>query len=226
MKYLVFDAGPLISLAMSGLLPMLKKLKKSFDGEFILTPDVKREVIDKPLTIKKYKLEAVFIKELINEGIFKMSKDLVSDSEVSMQTKKIMKDLNSVLVSQRTNERIKIIQDGEASCLAFADLCKGESLIVCDERTMRLLTESPKNLKELMERKLHVGLNMKTPDYLTKYNFIRSTELAYVAYKKNLLDVSSTPDNLDAVLYGLKFKGTAVLSEEIEAMKKLAKIKK
>ena len=98
-------------------------------------------------------------------------------------------------------------------------------MIVSDERTIRLLTESPKNLKELMERKLHVGLNMKTPDYLNKYKFIRSTELAYIAYKKNLLDVSSTQDNLDAVLYGLKFKGTAILSEEIEAMKKLSRKK-
>ena len=225
MKYLIFDAGPLISLAMSGLLPMLKKLKKSFKGEFILTPSVKREVIDKPLTIKKYKIEAVFVRQLVDEGILKMSKDFVADKDVNAQTKKIMNDLNSVLISQRTNEKIKIIQEGEASCLAFADLCKGESLIVSDERTIRLLTESPKNLKELMERKLHVGLNMKTPEYLSKYRFIRSTEMAYIAYKKGLLDVPQTEDNLDAVLYGLKYKGTAVLSEEIEAMKRLSRKK-
>lgn len=182
MKYLIFDAGPLISLAMSGLLPMLKKLKKSFDGEFIMTPDVKREVIDKPMTIKKYKIEAVFIKELIDEGVIKMSKDFVSDKDVNSQTKKIMKDLNSVLISQRTNEQIKIIQLGEASCLAFADLCKGDSLIVSDERTVRLLTESPNNLKELMERKLHVGLSMKVPDYLKKYNFVRSTATLFATF--------------------------------------------
>ena len=54
MKYLIFDAGPIISLTMNGLLPILEKLKKVFDGEFILTPSVKSEVIDRPMRIKKY----------------------------------------------------------------------------------------------------------------------------------------------------------------------------
>lgn len=222
MKYLIFDAGPLISMTMNGLLPVLAKLKKHFNGEFIITPAVRREVIDKPLNIRKYKLEAVFAKDLIDDKILKMSTEVISDNEVSARTKKIMDDLNSVLTSQRTNEKIKIIQNGEASCLAFADLCNGESLIVSDERTVRLLAESPRNLKELMERKLHVGLNMKNLDYLKKYKFIRSTELAYIAYKNKFLEVEHSIDNLDAILYGLKFKGTAILSEEIEAMKKLA----
>lgn len=225
MKYLIFDAGPLISLTMNGLLPMLVKLKKSFDGEFIITPAVRKEVIDRPLNIKKYKLEAVFVRDLIEDGILKLSNGVVSDNEVSYRTKELINEMNSILTSQRTDEKIKIIQEGEASCLAFADLCKGDSLIVSDERTVRLLTESPQNLKELMERKLHIGLNMKKMDSLKKYKFIRSTELAYIAYKKKLLDIEHSNENLDAILYGLKLKGTAILSEEIEEMKNLARKK-
>src|SRR3989344_5329454 len=36
MKYLIFDAGPLINFSMNGLLPMLEKLKKEFKGQFII----------------------------------------------------------------------------------------------------------------------------------------------------------------------------------------------
>ena len=32
MKYLIFDAGPIISLTMNGMLPIIEKLKGVFDG--------------------------------------------------------------------------------------------------------------------------------------------------------------------------------------------------
>ena len=47
MKYLIFDAGPIISMTMNGLLPLIEKLKNECGGcEFVLTPAVKKEVID------------------------------------------------------------------------------------------------------------------------------------------------------------------------------------
>ena len=42
-KVLIFDSGSLISLSINGLLEELKKLKKIFNGEFIITKEVKKE---------------------------------------------------------------------------------------------------------------------------------------------------------------------------------------
>ena len=52
-KAIIFDSGTLISFSMNGLLPELRELKKIFNGKFLITKDVKREVIDKPIKIKE-----------------------------------------------------------------------------------------------------------------------------------------------------------------------------
>ena len=59
--------------------------------------------------------------------------------------------------------------------------------------------------------------NLKT---FAGIKIIRSTELAYVAYKKGLLRYKNG-DVLGAVLYGLKFKGAAISGDEIEEIKKI-----
>ncbi len=223
MKYLIFDSGPIISLTMAGLLPVLEKLKKIFPGEFIITPQVKIEIIDKPLKIKKYKLEAIQVKDLLERGIIKLSSDIVSDQRLESEVKKILKITNGVLRTTKDKEKIKIIHKGEASCLAFSNLCRQNSVIVIDERTTRILTESPEKLEKLMERKLHTPLELEfslIKDF-KDFKFIRSTELIFLAYKKNLISMKKDNDLLDALLYGLKFKGAAISGVEIEEMKKL-----
>ena len=223
MKYLIFDAGPIISLTMAGLLPVLEKLKKIFPGEFIITPQVKREIVDKPLKIKKYKLEAIQVKNLLEKGIIKLSSDIISDQRLESEVKKILKIANGVLRTTKDKEKINIIHKGEASCLAFSNLCRQNSVIVIDERTTRILTESPGNLEKLMERKLHTPLELELSllkDF-KNFKFIRSTELIFLAYKKNLISMKKDRNLLDALLYGLKFKGAAISGKEIEEIKKL-----
>lgn len=225
MKYLIFDAGPIISLTMSGLLPVLENLKKNFKGEFIITNAVKKEVIDRPYKNKKYKLESLQVKELLEKGVLKMSSDFIEDGKLMKETNKIMKSSNSVLRTSSNNKKIKIIQEGEATCLAFANLCDEESVIVVDERNTRLLGEAPEKLESLMERKLHIQLDYNSNAFnKTKdYKLIRSSELIYIAFKKNLTSLTKDIDTLDALLYSLKFNGTAISSEEIEQIKNIAK---
>jgi hypothetical protein len=208
---------------MNGLLPILEKLKNVFDGEFILTPSVKSEIIDRPMKIKKYKLEAIQIKNLLDKGIFKLSSEVISDNRLDAEIKKILKITNGVLKTSQTGEKIKIIHEGEAACLAFSNLCGVENVIVIDERTTRLLTEAPHNLEKLMERKLHIELdsNIALLNNLKRYKFIRSAELLYIAYKKDLFEVKKDKQLLDALLYGVKFKGSSISSGEIEKIKKL-----
>lgn len=223
MKYLIFDAGPIISLTMNGMLPVLEKLKEAFPKiEFILTPAVKREIVDKPMGIKKYKLEAMQVADMIERGIFTMSDKVVPNSKLAKEKNRILKTANGVLRSTNTKEKISIIHDGEASCLAFAGLCGCENLIVIDERTTRMLSEAPKDLEKMMERKLHTPLDatLSLLDGMKDFRFIRSAELLYVAWKKGLIG-NKKKDWLDALLYGVKFKGCAIASSEIEGMKKL-----
>ena len=55
-KAIIFDSGTLISFSINGLTEMIKDLKGIFKGKFLITQDVKREVIDIPLKIKKFEL--------------------------------------------------------------------------------------------------------------------------------------------------------------------------
>jgi len=225
MKYLIFDAGPIISMTMNGLLPVVEKMKERFPGiEFILTPDVKKEVVDRPMKIKKFKLEALQVQKLIEKGVFKMSGNVISDSKLRKEMKKIEKTANGVLRATNTKEKIRIIHDGEVACLAFCNLVKGEHLIVIDERTTRMLIEAPERLEEMMERKLHTPLD-STPDLIKNwknFKFIRSAEFLYIAWKMGLIGGEGNLEMLDALLYGVKFKGCAITSTEIEELKKIA----
>lgn len=223
MKYLIFDAGPIISMTMNGMLPIIEKLKGIFNGEFILTPQVRNEVVDKPMKIKKFKLEAIQVNDMIERGVFKMSNEIISPQKLDAEIKKILRSANGVLRTAQTGEKIKIIHEGEASCLAFSNLCEAENVIVIDERTTRMLTEAPQDLEKMMERKLHTPLEAELSllNGFKKFKFIRSAELLFIAYKKTLIPIKKNKELLDALLYGVKFKGAAISSVEIEEMKKL-----
>ena len=131
--------------------------------------------------------------------------------------------MNGTLRTVQTGEKIKIVHSGEAACLAFSNLCGADNVIIIDERTTRMLTEAPQNLEKMMERKLHTSLKAELSllDELKNFKFIRSSELLFIAYKKNLISIKKSKELLDALLYGVKFKGAAISSVEIEEMKRL-----
>jgi len=87
-----------------------------------------------------------------------------------------------------------------------------------------MLIEAPKNLKDLMERKLNteIKIDNKKLFNLFGFKFIRSSELIYIAYKKSLIELKKNKENLEAMLYALKFTGTAISSKEIKEIKALA----
>lgn len=223
-KALIFDSSSLISLSLNGLLDELKKLKKIFNGEFIITKEVKEEVVDIPLKIKEYGLEALKIQNLINEGYLNMPNKLrIQDKEITSQTIKFMELANTMFIGNK-NE-IPLIQLGEASCLALGKILNEKNIknaLVVDERTTRMLVEKPENLKELLGKKMHVHVKLKKSNFklFKGFKIIRSAELMYLAYKKNLIKWKSEKV-LDALLYALKFKGCAISTDEIEEIKRL-----
>lgn len=224
-KVLIFDSGPLISLSISGLLYVLKSLKGKFGGRFLITEEVKKEIVDVPIKRKRFELEALRIKSLISEGILELPDKIgIDNSAVSRKGAEVMDLSNSFFVSHK--KPVRMIHTGEASCMALSKLLLErniENIIAVDERTTRILIEKPQNLKELLERKLHTRIDMQKSSFEFFKNFrtIRSAEILYVAWKKNIVDMKDGELLLDALLYAVKFKGCAISSDEIEDIKKI-----
>jgi len=224
-KAIIFDASTLITLAMNGLLPEFKELKKIFKGKFIITEDVKREIIDKPITIKRFELEALKLKQLLDDKILEMPSSLkISANEISKKTIELIKIANSTFKGR--GKDIKLIDSGEPSCLALSrilDEKKIKNAIAVDERTTRMLGEKPENLERLLQKKLHtkVSFNKENFKFFKGFKFIRSSELVYIMYKKKLTRLKNGNILLDALLYAVKFKGCAISGDEIREIKRM-----
>jgi len=223
-KALIFDSGTLINLSMNGLLDILKKLKDAWGGEFLITEQVKYEVVDRPAGVLRFELGAIRIQNLIDDGILKMPSSIGIDNiKLKEETKEIMDMANHFL---QVNEKwIEIVSEAEMSCLALSNELseKGiRNMIALDERTTRIMCENPPSLERLMSEKLHQRVKMVANDFkiFSKYEFIRSTELVYVAYKKGIIKLNGKKA-LEALLYATKFKGSSVSYEEIEVLKKI-----
>ncbi len=224
-KAIIFDAGTLISFSMNGMLDIVEKLKEIFDGEFLITEDVRHEIIEKPIKIKRFELEALKLKHLIDKNILNFPGVFgIKDDEITQKTNEIIDMANTTFKTDKGP--VKLIDRGETSCIALSDILdkKGiKNVIAVDERTTRMLIEAPLSTKKYLERRLHtkVSVEKKALDFFKKFKVIRSTELIYVAHKKNLIKMKD-PQALDAMLYAVKYKGAAISKEEIEDIKKLA----
>lgn len=224
MKVVVFDSGTLINLSMNGLLYVLEGLKKISNSKFLITHEVKRETVDRPIGILQFELGALRIQNLIDKGVLEFPEVLgIQNQLIIEKTRELMDIANHFLQSK--GQWIHIVSDAEMSCLALSDeLSKQniQNIIAIDERTTRLLAEKPENLEMIMQTKLHQKVDLVARDFsiFNKYKFIRSSELVFVAYKKGLVKLKGKKV-LEALLYATKFKGSAISYEEIDELKKL-----
>jgi len=223
-KAIVFDSGALISFSMNGVTNIIKNLKKIFKGKFLITPNVKKEIIDTPMKIRRFKLEALKLKQLLDEGVLELPPSLkINDSEITKKTNEILNVANSTFKGEGKN--IHIMHTGEASSLALGKILnerKIKNIIVIDERTTRILAEKPENLKKFLRKKLHVEIKIvrENLSLFKDFRIIRSTELVYVAYKKGLIKLKDG-NVLNTLLYAMKFKGAAISGDEIEEIKRI-----
>jgi len=223
-KAIIFDSGTLINLSMNGLLDILRELKKIFNGKFIITEDVKYETFGRPVKIKKFELGALRIKQLIDDKILEMLSSFnISHQEIEAEIRRFLDISNKTFYAR--NEYIRLIDRGEASCLAVSKILSErgiKNVISIDERTTRMLGEKPENLHRLLESKLHTKIEANRNNYkfFKDFKFIRSSELLYIAYKKRLINLKNG-EVLDALLFAAKFKGCAISYEEIQEMKRM-----
>lgn len=223
MKALIFDSGALINLSMNGLLYLIESLRNDFEGKFLITKEVKNEVIDRPKGIPRFELGALSIEELLKEGIIEMPEAFEIDSKsLNKKTEEFMDKANHFV--KVDNRWIPLVSSAEMSCLALsAELSERdiENIISIDERTTRIMCEDPRQLEKLMSERLHQRVEIAGDIKLfLNFRFIRSAELVFAAYKKGFVKITGNKV-LEALLYATKFKGCAISYEEIEEMKRL-----
>lgn len=224
MKALIFDSGPLINLSMNGLLYVLEDLKKTFKGKMLITKEVKYEVIDHPLGIQRYELGALNIQRLLDLKVLELPSSLgISDETIKQRTTQLTDIANHYV--QVKGQWVKVVSQAEMSCLALSDeLSRKEidNIIAIDERTTRVLCENPSNFIKIMSDRLHQKVDIVAKDFqiFSKYKFIRSPEIVFVAYKKGLIKLQGR-NVLEALLYATKYKGSSITFEEIDSLKKL-----
>jgi len=225
MKAIIFDSSTLINFAINGLLQEFRELKKLFDGKFLITKEIAEEIINKPMKIKRFELEALKIKELLSDNILEMPSSLgIDENKISRMTTEILNITNNTFFGH--GNAVKIIDIGEASCLALARLLNERgirNIISVDERTIRLLCEKPENLFAIFQKKLHTDLKFKKENLKSfqNFKFIRSTELIFIAYKKGIVKLRNHGNVLDALLYAMKLNGCSISEQEINEMKRL-----
>ena len=222
-RILFFDTGPIISLVMSRLSWVIPLLKEKFGGHFYITPAVKIELIDRPLSIKRFEFEALQVMKLLNEGVLELYPNVPQK-----RAAQLISLANSSFSINGKN--MDVIQEGEIESVV-CDLETNAEAVVMDERTLRLFIENSGELKSLLERRFNseVSANITVMKQFSQefkeIKIIRSVELVGAAYKLGLLNAYIPKDKtgpdllLDSVLWAAKYNGCSVTDEEIEQMK-------
>ena len=224
-KAILVDAGPIITLALSQLLWVLKPLKEKTGVTLYITPAVYTELVEKPQTIKRFQFEALHVQKLIREGILTLYEKRISKQTTDKLTRLAN---NSFMIKEGP---LEILQAGELETLALSIDTKSPMLM--DERTLRLLIEKPAGMKQLLEGRKRKKVK-KNPEKLKEFQtlvgrpgIIRSIELVAVAFEMGLLDDYLPPNQdkvagqkalLRAVLWNTKYHGASVIDHEIDEL--------
>ena len=226
MKSIVFDAGPIISLATNNLLGILPPLRKKYNGKFCITESVKRELVDHPMETRKFKFEAIQIQKLIEQGTL----EVIGTDFINNQTPRMLDTANRIFMA--FNNYMKIVHYAEISVIAAAIEQQSDAIVI-DEKTTRLIMENPKLMMDILRKTLHTPIKLNENNLKDFRNMvkgikaIRSVELVAVAYEQGILDeyITKIPDArkhlLESVLWGVKLNGCAVSKEEIDQIMRI-----
>ncbi|MFT4310660.1 MAG: hypothetical protein ACMXYC_03435 [Candidatus Woesearchaeota archaeon] len=223
-KMLVFDTGPIITLALNNLLWVLPELKKRFQGEFLIPQAVFHELIERPLTTKKYKLEALQILPYIHNNTFRC----IHDIKIQQIAHTLSQKMNSLF--SHNGHPITIVHAGEIEAIACVIAYHAQGLVV-DERNTRYLIETPNKLHQRMQKKLHTTIDTNKSLYkelqqtLKTVKVMRSIELITVLHEVGTFKTYNSPNItnkqvLEALLWAMKLQGCAITEKEIGALLK------
>ena len=153
MKSIIFDAGPIISLATNNLLWLLEPLKEKFKGGFYITNPVKQELVDKPLYTKKFKFEAIQVEKLVEDGVL----EIIDNNFIREKTPRLLGTANQIF--RAYNNYMRIVHFAEMSALAASTSLNSDAVVI-DEKTTRLLMENPRLIAEILKKTLHTSIHV------------------------------------------------------------------
>ena len=212
----VFDSSSLISVSQSCLINSLRGLRG--DNSFVVPKSVYYEVVERPLQIKRFELNAVRIKKAVDDGWLEIKR---LDAKHKKMANDISSKVNNLIYAK--GKPVKLIHSGEIEALALLKQLESNTFVI-DERTTRTIIENPKRLKELIERRRHTkaSINVDNAGLVKKMfdglNVVRSVELIALAFERGLIarDIPKSKQALEAALYAVKFAGCAVSGKKIE----------
>ena len=213
----VIDTGTMITLSSTCLMNVFKTFVKTNHLELFISNTVAQESVWRPLTNKRFALNAARIKHAMNSGI--ITTIPVTPEILSLQ-QRILTLANNAFTT--THGPLSIIQGGEAEALALAKLYDAHALFI-DERTTRALIENPARLKQVLERRQEQAVHVNEQNLTTlralfpKLLMFRSVDLIATAYQQKLFDgeLAHGTLELEAALYAAKYAGCAVSENEI-----------
>lgn len=213
----VIDTGTMITLSGTCLMNVFRTFVKANHIELLISNAVAEESVWKPITNKRFALNAARIKFAINEGAVKI---IPSTSEIRTIQNRIMTLANSCFFAD--DGPLTIIQQGEAEALALAKVNGAKALFI-DERTTRSLIENPARLKQVLERRQDAEVRVNEANINSiKQMFpnllmFRSVDLIATAYEQDLFnhELAHGALELEAALYAAKYNGCAVSEKEI-----------
>jgi len=214
----VIDTGTMITLAGTCLMNVFREFVKTNHLELLISGTVAEESVWKPITNKRFALNAARIKYAMTQQIIKT---IPVSSEITRTQQRILQLANNIFSTR--NGPLNIIQSGEAEALALAKINNVKMLFI-DERTTRSLIEDPTRLKQVLERRQEeeVAINQQNLNsfraMFPQLKMFRSVDLIAMAYEQNLFDheLAHGRLELEAALYAGKFAGCAVSEKEIE----------
>ncbi len=212
------DTSSLVSLTDSCLDGILYFLHDHFNVRFIIPPSVEDEGVKRPLSmgLKQYAFSALRIRHAMKRRII-----ITVEADTKRMTEKVLYLANNLFFIK--GKAMRLVHQGEAEMVALGNILNLNSLLI-DERTTRMLIESPFKIKEHLEQEFKVNI-MVHKDNLFEFStitkgmeIIRSSELIILAYENGYFDQYDNlrVDVLEAALYKVKFSGCAIRFDEIK----------
>ncbi|PIU20897.1 MAG: hypothetical protein COT15_05095 [Candidatus Diapherotrites archaeon CG08_land_8_20_14_0_20_34_12] len=216
----ILDSSSLIALSGSCLFNILYKLKAKNNLDFLISENVKRESVDTPLSINRFELNALRIREAINKGTITVVKQT---KELDNLMKSIEEAASQVFSSEGAGS-LRLIHAGELESIALVKLLNAKILAI-DERITRFFVENPEELGRLLETRRNEKISYDENAYskfaslIPQMTIIRSSELIALAYEQGFLedDLGKGKLTLKASLFALKNNGCAMSGYEIKS---------
>ena len=211
---IVFDSSTLISFSESCLVGALPFLKEKTGARFLITPEVRNEIVNRPLHVSAHAFSALRLRRLIDERVLEVAEPPQGTAETLLSL------ANGLFVIK--GGPVEIFQAGEAECVAFL-AAGGADAIAVDEKTTRLLLEDPYKMldKVRMEFRSKVDIDAEKLRQWRKLvgtaTVMRSSELLAIAAEKGYLREfgSSQGEALHAALFSLKSAGCSLTTKEL-----------